>query len=282
MEHFDGVWLVGQGVQTSDGVRQHLSRVRPPVPRYVWIKSVGINFVGNNSSTVAGLISSQKRLDKANRVKLVEAGLQELPDGNFSPTCLETWAKLGAIINTGMWKYEETILKDLEEEGHHIIDWEDREVEDNSEEVVLNPESLKEEITQVRDEVYQKYREDVSASSKITDTEYEKLNKRQERNTEELLQRRKGAIERRYLVDCNPDLIEKDDNRWGTKILLHYYWKEGREYLQFKDSQLVEKAINQGKGDYFCIDTNKGAMQLKVNLLDYLGISRLYEDEGFH
>lgn len=283
VKHFDGVWLISQGVQTTDGVRQFLSRVRPPVPRYVWIKSLGINFVGNSASTVAGLIASQKRLDKSNRVKLMEGGLKELPDGNFSPIYLETWAKLGAIINTGMWHHEKTILDDLAEEGHNVLPW--SEIRENvDEENAVNAESLKEKITQVRDEVYQEYRENVTASNRLTDTEWEKLNKQQQRKTSELLELRKGGIERKYLVDCSSELIEKDDNRWGTKILLDYYWRHGREYLSFKDSLAIEKSVAHGGGDYFIVDSNRSLKQLKVDLLDFLGISRLYEEAetGFH
>jgi hypothetical protein len=280
-KHFDGVWLIGQGVQTADGVRQFLSRVRPPVPRYVWIKSLGINFQGSKSTTPAGLIVSQKRLDKANRGKLLDSGLQEMPDGNFSPICLEIWAKLAAVINLGMWKYEETILKDLQEEGHHIVEWNDRddEVEESSS---LSPDTVEKQVDAVRDEVYLKYRQDVAAAETLSDTDFEKLSRQQQRKTDEILQLRKGNVERKYLVECTPELIEKDDNKWGSKLPLHYFWQQGREYLQFKDGQMMEKAIAHGQGDYFMIDSNRGLMQLKVGLLDYLGIARLYEDTRFH
>lgn len=289
VEHFDGVWLIGQGVQTADGARQNLARVRPPVPRYVWIKSQGINFVGNRSTTPAGLVASQKKLDKANRAKLSEAGL-EMPDGNFSAPCLDTWAKLGAIINAGMWRYEATILKDLEEEGHIVVDWQDRvaadegEEEDNQGDSDSSADRVKNEVTAVRDAVYQKYREDVSASDSLPDTEYEKLSKQQQRKTDELLQLRKGALERKYLVPVSPGLVEKDDSRWGSKLRLHYFWDwdVGRQYLQFKDGQTAEKAIVNGAGDYFIPDSNKSLVGLGVGTLDFLGMNRLYKDTGFH
>lgn len=295
VNHFDGAWGIFQGVQTADGVRQHLSRVRPSVPRYVWIKSQGLSFVGNKATSPAGLITAQKSADAAHRKKLADAALVEMPDGNFSPTCLEAWAKLGAIINTGMWKYERQILADLEEEGHFIVDWENdkgelKEIEEaeglqEESEVqgeVIPPDTVKEEMKAVRDEIYAKYREDVAASDKLSHTEFEKLSKQQERRTTELLQLRKGGIERKYGVDCTPDLVKKDDDKWGTKLRLHYLWKPGREYLTFQDTQLVEKALVNGSGDYFIIDINKSLMQLKVALLDYLGIERLYESHGFH
>jgi hypothetical protein len=280
VQHFDGVWCISQGVQTTDGTRQHLSRVRPPVPRYVWLKPIGINFIGNGANTASGLISSQNRLDKVNRDRLLQSGLENLPDGSFSHIPLQTWAKLGATINMGMWKYEKTVLKDLQAEGHHIVNWQDREQEEENN--TLSPDTVKKEVDQVRDEVYLKYREDVTAAEKLSDIQYEKLNKQQQKRTSEILQLKKGQIERKYLIDCNPKLIEKDDKKWHGKLKLHYLWTVGREYLTFKDSQLIDKAIVNGGGDYFVVDSNRTLMQLKVGLLDYLGIFQLYEDSGFH
>ncbi|MGH8000873.1 MAG: plasmid replication protein, CyRepA1 family, partial [Brasilonema sp.] len=286
VRHFDGVWGIFQGVQTCDGVRQHLSRERSPAPRYVWAKAQGINFFGNKATSPAGLIFSQRQLDETHRKKLADAALIEMPDGNFSPICLETWAKLGAIINTGMWKHEQQIFADLEEEGHIIATWEDSQDElaetEEAQKEVISSEKVKEEVKAIRNEVYTKYREDVAASDKLSDTEFEKLSKQQERKTAELFLLRKGVIERKYGVDCTADLVKKDDDKWGTKLRLHYLWKPGREYLAFQDVQLVEKAIANGGGDYFIIDTNKSLMQLKVAFLDYLGIERLYESHGFH
>ncbi|WP_414589689.1 plasmid replication protein, CyRepA1 family [Scytonema sp. PCC 10023] len=271
--HFDGVWFIGQGVQTCDGVRQNLSRVRPPVPRYVWIRPQGISFVGNKGTTPNALIAGQRNVDKAHRAKLLESGL-EMPDGNFLPICLQTWAKKASVINMGMYFYERTILDDLKQEGHIVVDW------DGNEEIA--PDSVKEEVTSVRDELYSKYQNDVAEANKLTNTEFEKLSKQQERRTNELLELRKAGIERKYLIDCTPGLVKKDDDKWGTKLRLHYYWKDGREYLSFRDQQIFEKSIVHGQGDYFVPDNNKSLLQLRVALLDYLGISQLYEDHGFH
>lgn len=274
VDHFNGVWFIGQGVQTCDGVRQNLSRVRPPVPRYVWIKPQGISFIGNKATTPSGLISGQRRADKWNRAKLLESGLEQMPDGSFSPISIETWAKLASVINMGMYHYEETILHDLQQEGHIVVDW------CGDEEIASD--TIKKEVTSVRDELYTRHRDDVAAADRLTDTEFEKLSKQQERRTSELLQFRKGQIERKYLVECTPDLVKKDDDKWSAKLRLHYYWQEGKEYLTFRDQRAFEKTITHGQGDYFIPDNNKSMMHPKVALLDYLGISRLYDDHGFH
>lgn len=295
VQHFDGVFYIGQGTQTCDGVRQNLARVRPPVPRYIWLKSNGIQFIGNRATTPEGLIASQKKLDKANRSKLVEAGLQELPEGNFSPTCLQAWAELGAIINTGMWKFEANIIVDLEEEGHTVLDWkgkqkESEETEDKEQEETtsstVSPDTVQTDVTLLRDKLYQEYRENVATARSVSDTEYEKLNKQSQRDTDELLQLRKGQVERKYLVNVTPELVEKDDEKWGAKLRLHYFWSDykgmARTLLKFTDKQSMERAITDGKGDYFIPDNNKILLQPKIAALDYLGIDRLYNDFGFH
>jgi hypothetical protein len=283
VQHFDSVWFIGQGVHTTDGARQHLSRYRPPVPRYVWIASKGLTKIGNGMANESSLIASEKSKDKANRAKLLEAGLQEMPDGTFSPICLTTWAKIGAIINQGMWKYEETILRDLEEEGHTIINWKDSdEAKGCTKDNEVNPDTLEKEVTENRDEVYLNFRVNTSSSESTSESEYRELSKKQGKNNEEILRYRKGQIEHKYLVACTPELILKDDNKWHGKIKLHYLWDKGREFLPFKDTQSMERSIIQGKGDYFIIDSNRKLMQLKVKMLDYLEISRLYEETGFH
>lgn len=278
VKHFDAVFGIFQGVQTTDGVRQHLSRVRPPVPRYIWVAKQGINFVGNGASSPGKLAFSQKSLDKANRAKLAEAGFQGTFD-EFSPVCLKTWAKLGAVINCGMWRYEATVLADLKEEGHTIVDWSSKSEEERDPKII---ETTEKEVSACRDELYEKYRQDVAAADSLTDAEYQKLDKQRQRKTDEQLQLAKGKLERQYLIPVTPELVEKDDDRWGRQIKLHYLWDTGRQYLQFKDTQAFQKALTSGGGDYFAPDNNRTQMQSKVEVLDALGIDRLYKDSGFH
>ena len=82
-KHFDYVFGIFQGVQTTDGVRQHLSRYRPPVPRYIWLNPVGINKVGNGSNSVKALLSGEYRKNKANVKRLISLGLEETIEGSL-------------------------------------------------------------------------------------------------------------------------------------------------------------------------------------------------------
>ena len=344
---FDSVFYIGQGLQTCDSARQTLSRVRESIDRYIWLQKKGIVKVGNGSTNFKGLVSSQKRLDKANRQKLIEADFEAMPeDGNFSPTCLLTWAKLGAIINSGMQNYDQTITQDLELEGHTIIPWKSKIEEGRRQEAegrrflfrratrsaccvqtdgdmtyghaalttpTVHPqdackrsraeregiasafcplpsafldkkscEDVETEVSNLRDELYDKYCDNVTSSKELLPAEKEKLERQNQKTVEQLHQLRKANIQDKYQVKCSPELIKKDDEKWYPRIELYYYWERGRKYLQFKDKNTYRKAIDNGLGDYFIVDCNRKSKQLKVACLDYLGIERLYQGSGFH
>jgi hypothetical protein len=287
-KHFDGVWGIFQGVSTTDSVRQFLSRYRVPVPRYIWVKSTGIGFIGNKSTNFKALIASQRKLDKANRNRLIDCGFTETLDGTFEPIALTTWAKLAAIINQGKWNYSEQILQELEAEGHIIFDVgkDDEYIDGDNDEIINLPnenqaENTKLEIDSNRDEQYEKYREEVAKADSLDDIKYEKLQKQQSRNDNELLQLRKGRLERTYGVEITPNLVLKDDDGWHSQIKLHYYFDVGRKFLKAKDESVMNSALSNGNGEYFAPDTNRSFLGKKIDALDYLGINRLYEDTQF-
>lgn len=287
-KHFDGVWGIFQGVSTTDSVRQFLSRYRVPVPRYIWVKPTGIGFIGNKSTNYKALIASQRKLDKANRNRLIDCGFEETLDGNFEPIALTTWAKLAAIINQGKWNYSEQVLHELEAEGHIIIDIDNSDDfidSDDSEKIELpsenQAEKTKAEIDNNRDEQYQKHRENVAQAESLNDTAYEKLQKQQSRNDDELLQLRKGKLERTYGVEVTPNLVHKDDDGWYPQIRLHYYFDVGRKFLNKREESIINSALSNGNGEYFAPDTNKSFLGKNIDALDFLGINRLYNDTNF-
>lgn len=290
IEHFDAVWGIFQGVQTTDSVRQHLSRYRLPVPRYLWIRQVGINRIGNGATTVKGLLSGEYKKDKANIRRLVDAGFEESFDDNFEPVCLTTWAKLAASINLGMIHYQKQILADLEAEGHIInsgdIIYQDN--PNNQEELIEialpndgEAKNFKDKITAVCEIEYQKHREQVSEADSIPDTKYEKLSRQNSKNKQERLEYQKGELERRYNVKVDADLVEKDDDGWYTKIRLNYYFGIGREYLPDREKGIMNSSLKNGNGHYFLPDSNQRLLGNKVAALDWLGLQRLLEDAEY-
>lgn len=270
VEHFDYVFGIFQGVQTTDSVRQHLSRYRPPVPRYIWLNGIGINKVGNGSSSVKGLLSGEYRKNKANIKKLTELGFEETLDGNFENIAIQTWAKLAAIINDGMNKYSKQIINDLEDEGHVISEF--KELSEPTE-----VEQTKQEIDSNRNEEYSKHCENVAASESITDEQFIKLDNQRCKTENEQFKHRKGEIERRYNIPVTPDLVEKDDKKWHSQIRLHYYFDSGREFLPDRDKNVMSNALRNGDGDYFIVDTNKSLLSKKIDALDWLKFDELIQ-----
>lgn len=273
VEHFDYVFGIFQGVQTTDSVRQHLSRYRPPVPRHIWINGVGINKVGNGSNTVKGLLAGEYRKNKANIKKLTELGFEETIEGNFENICINTWAKLGAIINDGMRKYSKQILEDLQNEGHLICDPEE----------LPEPaaaEITKKEIDANQNEEYSKHCDHVEVSEDITDERFSQLNNKRRKTPREQLELRKGELKRRYNITVTSDVVRKDDNGWYSPIRLDYYFGEGRQFLADRDKNVMSSSLKNGDGDYFIVDTNKNLIAKKIDVLDWIEYKKLRETEG--
>jgi Domain of unknown function (DUF3854) len=274
-EHFDYVFGIFQGVQTPDGVRQHLSRYRPPVPRYIWLNPVGINKVGSGSNSVKALLSGEYRKDKANIKKLTDLGFEETIEGVFENICIHTWGKLGAIINDGMSKYSQQIISDLKDEGHIICEITADELPE-----VAEIEDTKQAIDNNCKEEYAGHCKEIPTSESITDEQFLKLSKQACKSEIEQLQHRKGELERRYNIPVTPELVEKDDKGWYSLIRLHYYLGLGRGFLPDREINVMSSALKNGGGDYFIPDTNKRFIGKKIDALDWINYEELLQTDG--
>lgn len=281
--HFDGVWGIFQGVQTTDSVRQHLSRYRIPVPRHIWLNPIGINRVGDGSTTVNGLLASEFKKDKANVSRLINSGFEETFNGNFESICLNTWAKMGCLINLGMLNYAKTVINDLEEEGHTIMNVADEEVAQELELPSLEEsDCLKKEVYDTCKQEYQAYCESVTNAESLTEEKFEKLSRQQSKTEQERLGYHKGELEKKYKVPVTPELVEKNDKNWNSQIRLDYYFGEGREYLSERDKNVMSNALTNGDGHYFVPDTNSKLLGTKIAALDFLKYKEFLELEEVH
>jgi hypothetical protein len=271
-KHFDYVFGIFQGVQTTDGVRQHLSRYRPPVPRYIWLAPVGINRVGNGSNSVKALLAGEYRKNRANIKKLVDLGFEESIEGNFESICINTWAKLGAIINDGMNSYSNQIISDLKDEGHTIC-----ELSENDSPETAEIEATKQAIYENCEQEYTGHCKSVEISESITDEQFLKLDKQNCKTEEQQLQHRKGEIERRYNIPVTSDLVKKDDKNWYSLIRLHYYLGTGRKFLPDREINVMSTALKNGDGDYFIPDTNKSLINKKIDALEALKVDAIMQ-----
>jgi hypothetical protein len=272
VKHFDSVWGSFQGIQSPDVVRQHLSRYRIPCPRYIWISAIGNrkSFVGDRSTTVAGLLSSQNKQIREHILRFSQLGFEENLEGVFDNICLKTWAIMGALLNGELKTYAQTVLRGLEAEGHIIVPvcGDDKSIfidDECANEIILPHESEVEtftrQIQQNRDQEYSLENEQTVQSHSIDDLQFHKLSKQARKTNEERLILKKALLERKYNIPIeDPDIVVKDDQGWYPQIKLHYYFTVGRRFLNFHDQTTAAKQLAQGDGDYFQPDMNKSLL----------------------
>jgi len=267
-EHFDSVFGIFQGVQAADSVRQFLSRYRPIVDRYIWVRETGINRVGSGSASIKSLLSGEYGKDRAN-IKRLKMLCAEYSDGEeFDNIYLNTWAVGAAIHNLGMWNYRQQVLKGLRDEGHNIINLNKK----------ANDAELKQIVQNIKDHCNRKYliyREKVSQAESITDERFQQLDKQNSKTEKERLDYHKGRLERFYNIEITPEIIRKDDKRWGQQITNDYYFSTGRDFLEDREKNIFKNALENGDGSYFKPDTNKSFLGNKIELLDQLKIREL-------
>ncbi|MFY7886876.1 MAG: plasmid replication protein, CyRepA1 family [Dolichospermum sp.] len=129
-EHFDEVWGLGRGLISSNSFRQSITRVRPNVPRHLWIADKAMNDakIGSGSISYKQLIEGEHKKDKAIRAALLISKVIE-KDDDFDCVVpeyhLKAWAKLAVPINAEISCYRQSVIAGLKDEGHTIYKWED-------------------------------------------------------------------------------------------------------------------------------------------------------------
>jgi len=267
-EHFDSVFGIFQGVQAADSVRQFLSRYRPTVDRFIWVRETGINRVGSGSASIKSLLSGEYGKDRANIKRLTMVYAEYANGEDFDNIYLNTWAALAAIHNQGMWNYRQQVLEGLRAEGHKIINVEN---EDNEAEL----KKLIQDIKNHCDRKYLIYRVRVSEAESVTDEHFQQLEKQNSKTEKERVQYHKGRLERFYNIPITPDIVLKDDKRWGQQITNDYYFSTGRDFLTERENNILRNALENGDGSYFQPDTNKSLIANRIEVLDQLKINEL-------
>jgi hypothetical protein len=268
VSHFTSVWGIAQGVQSADGVRQALARVRANVDRHLWAAKRGFSgcLVGNGATSVKSLLASQHKLAKAN-IRLLAASQFDELDTNFQPESLTTWAKRGCAINLGMLHYRRSIIDGLVAEGHHILE-------------VVAPdeqrgEELKEQLTQVCQANYAASCEAIALEENPQDIEYLHLKEKRAKTPKELRLERKGDLVRRYGVPVTAELVAKDDIGWYSALSYHYYLTIGAEYLKLRDIKRLQAQSEVGQGEVWLPDLNRNLMTAPIEILKWLRVPEL-------
>ncbi|MBW4591125.1 DUF3854 domain-containing protein [Aetokthonos hydrillicola Thurmond2011] len=272
--HFDVVFEIATGVQTTDSVRQHMSRYRKPVDRHVWIAKTGIRTSsdGDGSDTVEGLLKREKKNHKIHKNHLTGLGFTLNLDGSgLENNELQTWARLTAIDNSGKKNYRNQILEDLRAEGHHVIDVEPED------DVVYSLEGLQE----TREENYEKHRVQTSEAEDIDLTKHEELKKKRDKTDKEYLEVKKADLVKTYGIEVTPELVKLNDNDWYEEIYLHYLVIHPEFFAQ-KELNNGQALLNNGRGETFIPDANKASTYARkvLGLRNYLRIDKLLTTNG--
>ncbi|MCC0175856.1 DUF3854 domain-containing protein [Waterburya agarophytonicola K14] len=274
-QHFSSVWAIAQGVQTVDAVCQTVERVRDDVPRHIWIKTTAKgNRIGNGSTSVKALLKSQHKLTKANILLLQQASISDFDDLeiNFSPESLLGWGKRACIVNAGKNSYRDSILTKLLSEGYELSSHQEEDIE--------NANVIRQEVFQVCEQNYLKFRYKVSDASIVTEKQLEELKNKKAKTEAERLSQRKGILSKRYGIEVTPELVEKDDNGWYPQLQLHYYLTLGNQHLPERDRKSLARIKEQGQGSAFKPDINKRTLSTQIMALQVIGIEQFLDNEA--
>jgi hypothetical protein len=280
-DHFTSVWAIAQGIQSENAVRQTLARLRQSVPRHLWCASYSFNKIGNGSTSIPALLSSNQRFTQLNIRLLQQSDFADLDDldTGFQAESLLCWAKMAVRFNAGAINYRHSILAGLKAEGHQIIDAAKFQLKQPE----VKPEfktdnGLVAAITEISTQNYQAECSAIANSPDLNDQQYQTLKKRLIKSIGDRRQLRKYELQQRYHLPLTPELVSLDDEGWYQKIRLHYFLTVGRHYLADRDTKIARKLIEQGDGSLFLPDFNSSQLGAIVGTLELMGIPILLQD----
>jgi hypothetical protein len=277
LKHFTSVWAIAQGIQAENAVRQTLARIRHNVPRHLWCASYSYNKIGNGSTSIPALLSSNQRFTQLN-IRLLQqsdfAYLDDLDTG-FQAESLLCWAKMAVRYNAGTVNYRDSILAGLKAEGHQIIDADKYQPEVPSKSTTDN--CLVAAITEISSQNYLAECAAIACSPSLNEVQYRYLKKQLIKSLSDRRQLRKYELQQRYHLPITSELVSLDDEGWYQKIRLHYFLTIGRPYLADRDTKAAHKLIQLGNGSLFLPDFNSSQLGAIVGSLEILGIPILLQ-----
>jgi len=270
--HFEGVYAFLPGQCPENSARQQLSRVREPIPRYIWAATYGSVGILHG-----GELSPRALLGKLGaRAKVALQLLEWDEDGdclNLNTEALDLWAKMAARLNGGLISFRETLSRNLEAEGHRLhaggID---------SSQPFTPSETLKGDVEETRNESWDEECEAVAASDPITDSEASKLEKKRSLTEKQRRQLRKNKLGKLYGVDVSPNLVKADDEGLYPKLRLQYFLTLGNSHLAQRDKATAETMLESGGGKAWLPDFCGSLYGVKVKVLQALGLEQLIGD----
>ncbi|BAZ46050.1 hypothetical protein NIES4102_30780 [Chondrocystis sp. NIES-4102] len=277
--HFTGVWAIAQGVQAENAVRQTLSRLRHNVPRHLWCAKYSFNTIGNGSTSIPAILTSNGRFTQLNIRLLQQADFAYLDDldTGFQAESLLCWAKMAVRYNAGAINYRGTIIAGLRAEGHEIIDAKKFQFSPAIQPASPADSCLVEAITAISTQNYLAECSAIATAIDLDDQQYQTLKKSLIKSLSDRRRLRKYELKQRYHLPITPELVSLDDQGWYQKIRLHYFLTVGRAYLADRDTLVARKLIDQGNGSLFLPDFNSSQLGAIVGTLELLGIPILLQ-----
>ena len=262
--HFDAVFGIFNGVVSVAEARQALIRLREPVPRFVWAKSLGLSKVGNGSVGDRQLIKASRK-EAAIVLDLLQSDLNLY--GVTETASLRTWAQMGARFNAERLRYRELLWQKLADDGHRLAIFDEETVD---KEVVA---AKRWEHKQVQQDIEREEAEAIAAAENIGYSEYCQLREKRQKTREEKLRERKYAIAQKYRVPVTPDLILKDNTpSWYPQILLHYLMLNPL-LARHRDRAHIEGHLDRGRGNLCLQDlwllTAKTEVMLRLQVMQW-------------
>ncbi len=271
--HFHGVWCIAWGNQTVDGVCQAVERLRTDVPRYLWARTVGMDMIGNRSTNPESILASTHKQTRHHIAYLQKAGFNEFGslDFHWQQAHLLTWAQRAAIVNATKYKYRESIIDKLKDEGYQIV-----EVTSNQVQTEI-AEQVKLELIANKEANYNQHCQDISESVLVDSFARERLEQKQSLTKTERDQLAKAKISQRYCTDhVTPELVKKDDSGWYYQLLLHYYFTVGNQFLADRDAAKLE-ALSTEKKAPLKSDINQTLFSVRINGFEVIGMKQFFK-----
>jgi hypothetical protein len=279
--HFDSAYILSHGVQTVDSVCQTMQRVRSNIPRYVWVKEYSFNRIGNGSNDIKSILSSSHKLASLQISLLQKMGITEANDISFyeesedikscSPSLI-TWAKRAVIINNQNYNFADSLIAKIENIGYEISSY-------------LSPDSalmtVNKEMKEIKESNYDNHKKRVSKSPNLDNKTYEEWKERDDLTETEEETFKKAEISRRYLTEnIPPEMIEKDDDGWYSKLILDYYLNYGNNFLSDREKRALERLKEASdNGNIFKPDMCKSSLASSIFCLQVLNIKQFFDQQ---
>ena len=260
VDAFDLVFGIFTGVLTPSEIRQSLARYRKPVPRIIWVKSVGLIQDGRRSTSVAeisqlifdynmeSLISTAKtkisrELGRKAVGREVLQRLNELFDdktGEFKCPHNLAYVQFKARENYEKLNLAKLLQLELIEEGHNLVDRSSEDESDNN-----SSSNYYGDIKDNKKEIKDRYYSAMSCDRDIPlDLAKQILNKSSSTKEERRVARKAILKDRLPGVELTADRLKKiDDPHWFSGVRLFWLY-QNREAAEHYDQAAWDRVIS--------------------------------------